>query len=248
MTYDVDGIRVEHGNAMELMDREPAGTYDAVVTDPPFGETSLEWDKWPRGWVEKASRLLKPSGSLWCFGSMRMFLAEAGDFDGLRFVQDLVWEKQNGSSFIADRFRRVHEHAVQWVPKASKWADTFKAPVMTNDATARTSRRKKRPAHWGEIESHTYVSVDGGPRLMRSVLAVRNMHGRAQHPTQKPEGIMEPLLRYSVPPGGVVLDPFAGSGTTLVVARSLGMRAVGFEADAGHHGEMVNRLRSTLAL
>lgn len=233
---------------MDLMDAMEPGSFDAVVTDPPFGETSLEWDRWPRGWVAKAARLLKPSGSLWCFGSMRMFLAEAADFEGMRFVQDIVWEKQNGSSFINDRFRRVHEHAVQWIPRGVAWAEVFNDPVMTNDARARTVRRKERPAHMGAIADSTFVSEDGGPRLMRSVIAVRNMHGRAQHPTQKPEGIMEPLLRCSVPPGGLVLDPFAGSGTTLVVARSLGMRAVGFEADPGHHAEMVNRLRSTLAL
>lgn len=60
---------------------------------------------------------------------------------------------------------------------------------------------------------------------MRSVIYARSEHGRALHPTQKPEGIIEPLLLYSCPPGGAVLDPFAGSGTTGVVADRLGRTA-----------------------
>lgn len=239
------------GDALVCMQAMQPGTYDAIVTDPPYGETSLTWDRWPRGWLALALPLLKPSGSLWCFGSMRMFLDRAGEFaEGWHFAQDLVWEKQNGSGLHADRFRRVHENVVQWVPKGSKWAKTFKAAVTTADATARTVRRKTRPTHFGDVagDGVTFTSIDGGPRLMRSVLAVRNCHGRALHPTQKPEDMVEPLLRYSVPPGGLVLDPFMGSGTTLLVARSLGMSAVGIEADPEHYETACDRLRGTLAL
>ena len=243
-----NGITLIHGDALATLPLIEAGSVDAVITDPPYGETSLKWDRWPRGWLKLCLSLLKPSGSLWCFGSMRMFLDEVAEFEGWRFVQDLVWEKQNGSASQADRFRRVHEHACQFVPDGTSWADVFKDPVTTHDATARTVRRKQRPVHWGAIDGHSYESHDGGPRLMRSVIAMRNMHGRAVHPTQKPEGIVEPLLRYSVPPGGLVLDPFMGSGTTLAVARSLGMRCIGIEANAKYVEVATDRLRGTLAL
>lgn len=245
----MSAITTLHGDALALMRDLPPGTFDAVITDVPYGETSLKWDRWPRGWLALVLPLLKPSGSLWCFGSMRMFIEEAEEFkESFRFVQDLVWEKQNGSGNHADRFRRVHENITQWVSKSAKWAEVYKLPITTPDATARTVRRKKRPAHWGLIGEGTYESQDGGPRLMRSVIAVRNCHGRAVHPTQKPEDIMEPLLRYSVPRGGRVLDPFMGSGTTLLVARSLGMSAVGIEAAPEHFGSACDRLSGTLAL
>jgi site-specific DNA-methyltransferase (adenine-specific) len=106
----------------------------------------------------------------------------------------------------------------------------FKDPQYTADATARTVRRKKRPTHMGDIEAGSYTSLDGGPRLMRSVQQVRSMHGMAIHPTEKPVGILEPLIRYSCPPLGTVLDPFAGSGSTLAAARNVGRAAIGFEA------------------
>ena len=242
------GITLIHGDALKVLPTIAPGSIDAVIADVPYGETSLKWDRWPAGWLELRLPLLKPSGSLWCFGSMRMFLDQRDAFRGWRFVQDLVWEKQNGSASQADRFRRVHECVCQFVPENAAWGDIFKAPVTTPDAVARQVRRKQRPTHWGAIESHDYESHDGGPRLMRSVIAVRNMHGRAIHPTQKPEAIVEPLLRYSVPPGGLVLDPFAGSGTTLAVARSLGMRCIGIEANATYVEAATDRLRGTLAL
>ena len=51
------------------------------------------------------------------------------------------------------------------------------------------------------------------------------------HPTEKPVGILDPLITYACPLGGLVVDPFAGSGSTLDAARCSGRRAVGIEAD-----------------
>jgi site-specific DNA-methyltransferase (adenine-specific) len=61
---------------------------------------------------------------------------------------------------------------------------------------------------------------------MRSVIQVRNEHGRAIHPTQKPLELLLPLIRYSCPSGGTVLDPFAGSGSTGAAAAIEGRRCV----------------------
>jgi site-specific DNA-methyltransferase (adenine-specific) len=83
----------------------------------------------------------------------------------------------------------------------------------------------------GDIERGAYASVDGGPLLMRSVIGARSMHGRAIHPTEKPVGILAPLIEYACPPGGLVLDPFAGSCSTGIAARLTGRHAVLIEAD-----------------
>lgn len=225
VVYEDDWVQLHHGKwqdiAPELLATE---VVDAIITDPPYGETSLEWDRWPVGWPARAASLTK---ALWCFGSMRMFLDRRDEFADWRYSQEVVWEKHNGSGFNADRFKRVHEFATLWYQ--GEWEDIRHVTPTTADATSRTVRRKTRPAHTGHIEQSAYRSEDGGPRLMRSVQFVRSEHGRAIHPTQKPEGIVAPLIDYSVPAGGLVVDLFAGSATTAIAARNAGRRCIAFE-------------------
>lgn len=68
--------------------------------------------------------------------------------------------------------------------------------------------------------------------------------GNKLHPTQKPVGIVAPLLEAFTKPGDVVLDPFAGSRSTLVAARDMGRRFVGIELDETHHRTASTRLAS----
>lgn len=228
-------VTVLEGGYLERLADIANESVDCIITDPPYGETSLKWDRWPIDWPTYVRRVLKPSGSMWCFGSTRMFMENAGQFNGWKFSHDVIWEKQNGSGLFNDRFRRVHESALHFYRADVKWRDVYKCPQYTNDATARTVRKKGRPAQWiGATGETTYVSEDGGPRLARSVQYVRNMHGKAVHPTQKPVEIIEPLLLYACPPGGVVLDPFFGSGTTGVTAQRHGRDCIGIEINPAY--------------
>lgn len=238
-------VQLIHGDCLDVVAGLPAASVDAIITDPPYGQTSLGWDRWVSGWPDALAHVLKPTGSMWCFGTMRMFMDRRDDFANWRMAQDIVWEKHNGSSFHADRFRRVHESAVQFY--LGDWASVWKGKVVTMDNARRTvTRRKGRPAHMGMIEGAAYVSEDGGPRIMRSVIYARSQHGNAIHPTQKPEAIIEPLIRNACPPGGVVLDPFAGSGTTGVVASRLGRGAILIEAQAEYFTAMTERFNGDL--
>jgi site-specific DNA-methyltransferase (adenine-specific) len=244
----VSDYEILHGDCREVLKTLDAGTFDACIADPPYGDTSLEWDRVCAGWIPAVARVLKPAASLWVFGSMRFFMGNRIRTqlraEGFRYSQDIVWEKQNGTGFHADRFRRVHEHAVLFYRGA--WRDVYHCPQFTADATARTVRRKTRPTHTGHIEAGHYESHDGGPRLMRSVLQVRNAHGRAIHPTQKPVDLLRPLIRYSVPPGGSYIVPFAGSGSDIVVAIEEGYAATGVEADDKHITAARNRIQAAL--
>lgn len=224
--YQDDAVTLYHGDCREILPTLDLPTVDLIVADPPYGETSLEWDHWPTGWPQLMQSF---ASSMWCFGSMRMFLDRRDEFAAWKISQDVVWEKHNGSSLSADRFSRVHEHATHWYQGA--WSNIHHETPTTNDATARTVRKKGRPAQWiGATGETTYVSHDGGPRLMRSVMFARSMHGRNPiNETEKPVGILEPLISYACPSGGLVLDPFAGSCSTAVAARAIGRRAICIE-------------------
>ena len=228
--YDDGQCQIWHGDCRDVLPTLNLAAVASVIADPPYGETALPWDRWPDGWVATAAAWLPVTTSLWCFGSMRTFLAHRDEFDGWRLAQDVVWEKQSGSGFQADRFRRVHENIVQWYRGA--WRDVYRDPqrvIHDGPNKGRVRARRFANEHLGKNGLHRWE--DDGTRMIRSVLPIQSMHRRARHPTEKPLGVVVPLVLYSVPPGGLVLDPFMGSGTTLRAAKDLGRRAVGIEIE-----------------
>jgi site-specific DNA-methyltransferase (adenine-specific) len=234
--YADESVTLYHGNYREILPLIE-DEIDCIVTDPPYGETSLSWDRWPTGWPS-----LMPGNSMWCFGSMRMFLDRRDEFAGWQLSQDVVWEKHAGSGpCMPDRFMRVHEHALHWYRGA--WGKVYKDQqrVERTGPDKGSLRTDLSVGHRGEYQPRAWT--DDGTRGLRSVLFARSMHQRgAVHPTEKPTGILEPLIAYACPPGGLVLDPFAGSGSTLDAARATGRRAIGIEAREDYCEAIARRL------
>jgi site-specific DNA-methyltransferase (adenine-specific) len=235
--FDDGQVQLFVGDCREIL---PAlgVTADLVLADPPYGETSLSWDSWPPGWLQVAASV---SRSLWCFGSLRMFLEHAGEFTaaGWKLSQDVIWEKANGTGFAADRFKRVHESVTHWY--RGDWGsvrhETPKTVYSGPDKHARG--RTSRTPHTGEIGAHHYE--DDGTRLARSVQFARSVRGGLA-PTEKPPVILLPLIEYACPPGGLVVDPTAGSGSALDAARCSGRRAIGVEVDGETAEKAARRL------
>lgn len=88
---------------------------------------------------------------------------------------------------------------------------------------------------------HVFKYQAKAPKRERPVIE-RPDGTKIQHPTVKPLALLDWLVTLVTPPGGVVLDPFAGSGTTLEAARDKGFRSIGIEADADHCELIVARL------
>lgn len=245
MTYRVAGggllsYEIHQGDCRDIARAMEPESVDLVIGDPPYGETSLGWDCTVPGWLNELPRIMKPSASVWIFGSLRSFMAMAGELADWNMAQDIVWEKQNGTNMADDRFKRVHEIVAQFY--RGSWEDVKRYPVYTADARKRSVIRRKRPTHWGRIDEGSYESKLGGPRLARSVQQIPNCHGYAEHPTQKPERIIEMLLNFSCRPGDTMFDPFAGSGAVGCAAGRLGLNYIGSELDPEYAAMAKRRL------
>lgn len=225
--YADESVTLYLGDCREVIPQLDLGHVETVITDPPYGETSLKWDRWPEAWI---SALPDTVRQLWCFGSMRMFLEQRDEFAGWSYGQEVVWEKHNGSGFAADRFKRVHELATQWY--RGRWESLTIRPQLTDERSQRHHKRRSETetphtgsrgegAGWG-------LSVTHEQKLQRSVMYVRSMHGRARHPTEKPIGIVEPLLKYSTDRGRT------------------GRQAIGIEGDPAYCEVIAARLREAV--
>jgi site-specific DNA-methyltransferase (adenine-specific) len=244
--FDDGTVTLYIGDSRELIP-ELGLTADLIVADPPYGETSLAWDRWPEGWVQTATEAAK---SMWCFGSMRMFGEHWAEFTAAwTYSHDVIWEKNMGSGFTRDRFRRIHEHALFWY--RGKWSQRYHEaqrhvpPLGTALGRTRLGEAVRhidsQGQHLGKLGHGEWV--DDGKRLMPSVLRVRNLHQNGSiHPTEKPVDLLKPLIEYACPPGGLVLDPFAGSGSSLDAARQTGRRAIGIEINEAYAEKAARRL------
>jgi site-specific DNA-methyltransferase (adenine-specific) len=238
--YADESVTLYLGDCRELLPVLSAeGTQaDCIVADPPYGETSLAWDRWPDGWLQAAAEVTR---SLWCFGSLRMFFDHLGEFRTWHMSHEVIWKKPRGGVAHRDRFARQHEYAVHWY--RGEWADVYHHQLRVKRPgpdKGSVHRGETGPAWNGSRRANTWT--DDGTRAVSAILECQTMRMRGVHPTEKPVGILDPLIAYACPAGGLVIDPFAGSGSTLDAARSSGRRAIGIEADERYSEAAARRL------
>ncbi|TMR11053.1 site-specific DNA-methyltransferase [Nonomuraea turkmeniaca] len=246
--FKSDGVELYLGDMREVLpalDVHPV----ACVADPPYGETANEWDAWPDGWVDAVAKVLPNSASLWCFGSARMFLDRRDEFTAWKFAQEALWVKRTGTGPTSrDRLVKLHEWAYHWY--RGRWTDLHHewervradpAAVARNGGAA---RRTAGIAHRGEYASAPTWTDDGTrqPLSVTYLIEAASVRYQKRHPDEKPLAVVEALVRECTPPGGLVLVPFAGSGSELLAARLLGRRAVGIERHEPYAEEIAKRL------
>ena len=213
---------------------------DCIVADPPYEETGEGWDRWPGGWLEAAAQAAR---SMWCWLPFRQFAAPP--YRGTEFASakwrlshdieagwdHVTWEKNAGSGPSTGRLRRVHEPASHWYQGA--WSGIWReVPRVPREGPSQGNAVRVGPGKAAHRSGGAYSGAawrDDGYRDARSVIRANSLRGKAINPTEKPVPVLDVLIRYACPPGGLVLDPFAGSCSTLEAARACGRRAVGIE-------------------
>lgn len=172
-------------------------------------------------------------------------LAFALRADGWYLRQDIIWQKPNCMpESVNDRCTKSHEYIFLLSKSAHYYfnAAAISEPVTSAKGNARTFRgggaytggRSHDNSAQVERESHGNAENKTGRRNKRSVWSVSTNGFRGAHFAVFPEKLIEPCILAGCPDGGVVLDPFAGSGTTGVVAKRMGRGFVGCEINPSY--------------
>lgn len=236
-------------DALNGLARIPDGSIDLILTDPPYslgkdyGNNSDKLDtnsylQWMEKWIDLALPKLKSTGSLYIFLTWRyspeifVMLKQR-----MTMMNEIIWDRRVPSMGGSIRsFTSVHDTAGFFVKNNSYYFDLDSVRIPYDAATKKArSRSIFVGAKWLELG---YNPKD----LWSTSRLHREDPERADHPTQKPLEIIERMVKASCPPGGVILDPFMGSGTTAVAAQRCGRNFVGFELNPVYCDIIASRL------
>jgi len=245
------------------------GSIDLVFADPPFNigyqydlyndnRPYHEYLDWSRRWIELVYKVLKPSGTFWLaigdeYAAELKLIAQREV--GFHWRSWVIWYYTFGVNCVRN-FSRSHTHLLYFLK--SKEHFTFNAwnPAVRVPSARQLVYNDGRADPDGRLPDNTWIlrpqDVPGGfgeeqdtwyfPRVAGTFKEREGFHG-----CQMPEQLLGRIIRCCSNPMDIVLDPFAGSGTTLVVAKKLGRRWLGFDISPEYVAQMRQRLAAARA-
>ena len=254
--------QIIQGDCLQVLSAGPEGWVDLVFADPPFNigylydgyrddQPAEQYVKWSGEWMQAVHRALKPTGSF--------FLAIGDTFAaelcvkakevGFHLRNWIIWHYTFGQQPKA-KFARSHTHILYFTKDPTQF--TFNADAVRVKSARQTIYKDVRANRKGKLpddtwflrpqEAHEQAKLFGekddvwfSSRVCGTFKEREGWHG-----CQMPLAILDRIIKATSNPGDVVLDPFNGSGTTVLSAALLGRRYVGIELN-GDYVEMARR-------
>lgn len=248
------------GNSLEWLKSLDSESIDLIFADPPYNIKKADWDKfesqeqyiqWSMLWIKEASRVLKQTGTLYICGFSEI-LADL-KHPSMKFFKGckwLIWYYKNKANLGKD-WGRSHE-SILHLRKSKKFTmniddvripyskHTLKYPSHPQAETSQYGNGGKRKDIW------TPHPKGAKPKDIIEVPTLCNgMKEKSVHPTQKPEELLRKLILASSNKNDIVLDPFSGSGTTIVVADQFKRKWLGCEFSHEYNECAIERLENT---
>ena len=243
-----------NGDISEVAAMLPDGFADLIIADPPynlskrFGATGFtampqeQYEAYLRTWFHLVCSKLKPDDSLYlcgdwkCSSSLQRVME-----DELTVLNHITWQREKGRGASANWKNGMEDIWFGVKDPRHYWFD-LEAVKMKRRVLA-PYRENGIPKDWEETECGQFRMTCPSNFWDDISVPFWSMPENTEHPAQKPEKLMAKLILASCPPGGVVFDPFAGSGSACVTAKKLGRRYVGVEIDRGYCLLAAKRLR-----
>jgi site-specific DNA-methyltransferase (adenine-specific) len=251
---------VRTGDCLKVLAELPPASVDLAFADPPFNigydydvyndrQGRADYLEWTGRWLQAVRRVLKPAASFYVAigdeyaAEMKVQLDELG----LTLRNWIVWHYTFGVS-CSRKFNRSHAHIFYYVVDPRRF--TFNANSVRVPSARQTTYADRRANPAGKLPDDTWVlRPQEEPRCFAEdsdtwyvARVCGTFRERTGHPCQMPEAVLERIIKVSSNPGELVLDPFAGSGTTLAVAKRLGRRYLGIELSADYAERVRQRL------
>lgn len=222
---------------------------DLVIADPPYGLgkdygncsdklSSDELIRWTQAWVDVMLPKLKESGSFYIFTTWQhspeifCYIKQK-----MIMVNEIVWDRKVPSMGGSTRkFSSVHD-TIGFFANSKRYYFDIDSVRVPYDAETKKARTRS------VFEGSKWLELGCNPKDVWSVSRLHRLHReREDHPTQKPLEIIERMVLASCPEGGLVLDPFAGSGTTVDACMRNQRRCVAFEINEDYCNTIRNRI------
>lgn len=232
-----ESAKIYHADCLAALNDVTDGSVDLVFADPPYNigkkfadfrdswASEKEYAQWCYRWLELCIDKLKPNGSLYVMTSTQaMPYIDLWLRDRLAILSRIVWHYDSSGVQAKKHYGSLYEPILFAVKNPTSY--TFNASDI--EVEAKTGAVRRLIDYRKEVPTlYKTTKVPGNAWYIPRVRY--RMDEYENHPSQKPEALLERIIKASSNPGDLVLDPFGGTFSTSAVAQRLGRKSISFE-------------------
>lgn len=228
--------KIIHQDVFDAAPRLPSGFVDLLILDPPYNLTKnyhgkvfseakkTEYAAWFEKVIRAIRRTLKPAASVYACADWKTSIIVAPILEKHFQVKNrITWEREKGRGAKFNWKNNIED--IWFCTMGGEYFFDVDAVKLKRRVVA-PYRENGRPKDWRAEDRGNYRLTHPSNVWTDLSIPFWSMPENTDHPTQKPEKLIAKLILASSRPGGMVFDPFMGSGTTAVVAKKLRRRFV----------------------
>ncbi|MDB9446335.1 adenine-specific DNA-methyltransferase [Anabaena sp. CS-542/02] len=236
--YENQQHTIFHGDTISTLSKYiPTDSVDLIFIDPPYNigkqfsnfhdkwESEAEYLNWSYQWLDQCIRILKPNGTIYLMTSTQampyfdIYLRKK-----LTILSRIIWHYDSSGVQATKYFGSMYEPILHCVKNKNNYifnSDNIKIAAKTGAQRKLIDYRKSVPTPYNaeKVPGNAWYF----PRVRYRMAEYEN------HPSQKPESLLERIILASSHEGSLILDPFAGTFTTAAVAKRLGRKSISIE-------------------